>query len=146
MLIDENFNVASQIETNKLGLFNIENLKPANYTFTATLKKKTVKYKLKAWPKNNQDIKDLSITLTKEKQAVETLAFGPEPPRADAGPDQEIGYEKLNTIDGSSSYNPNDIIESYEWYDLSNTINIEDNSKPMFTFITPIEDKIINLC
>ena len=143
MLIDENFNVASQIETDKLGLFNIENLKPANYTFTATLKKKTVKYKLKAWPKNNQDIKDLRITLTKEKQAVETLAFGPEPPRADAGPDQEIGYEKLVTIDGSSSYNPNDIIESYEWYDLSETINIEDNTKPMFTFKTPIEDKII---
>ena len=48
-----------QIETDKLGLFNIENLKPANYTFTATLKKKTVKFKLKAWPKNNQSIKDL---------------------------------------------------------------------------------------
>ena len=34
ILIDENYNAVSEIETNKEGLFKIENLKPANYTLT----------------------------------------------------------------------------------------------------------------
>ena len=31
-----------------------------------------VKFKLKSWPKNNQNIKDIGVTLTKEKQQVNT--------------------------------------------------------------------------
>ena len=74
-----------------------------------------VKFKLKSWPQNNQNIKDIGVTLTKEKQEVKTLTFGPEPPQSNAGEDQELAYEKDVYIDGSQSYNPNNIIQSYEW-------------------------------
>ena len=47
ILIDENYNAVSEIETNKEGLFKIENLKPANYTLTISKKKMLVKFKLK---------------------------------------------------------------------------------------------------
>ena len=53
-----------------------------------------VKFKLKSWPQNNQNIKDIGVTLTKEKQEVKTLTFGPEPPQSNAGEDQELAYEK----------------------------------------------------
>ena len=69
-----------------------------------------VKFKLKSWPKNNQNIKDIGVTLTKEKQQVNTLTFGPEPPRANAGIDQEMAYEKSVFVDGSESYNPNNCL------------------------------------
>ena len=119
------------------GLFKIENLKPANYTLTITKKKMLVKFKLKSWPKNNQNIADIDVTMTKEKQEVITLTFGPEPPIANAGEDQEIAYEKTIYIDGSQSYNPNDIIQSYEWTTLSNNLKIEDPFKPIFNFLGP---------
>ena len=141
ILIDENYNAVSEIETDKEGLFKIENLKPANYTLTISKKKMLVKFKLKSWPKNNQNIADIDVTMTKEKQAVSTLTFGPEPPIANAGEDQESAYEKTIFIDGSQSYNPNNIIESYEWTTLSNNLKIEDPDKPIFNFLGPAIDE-----
>ena len=141
IIIDENYNAVKEIITDKEGLFNIENLKPANYSLTVSQKKKLIKFKLKSWPKNNESIKDLEITLTKEKQAVKTLTFGPEPPQANAGPDQDVAYEKTVTIDGSQSYNPNDIIKSYEWNELSGKLKIQDPTKPVFDFQSPETDQ-----
>ncbi len=100
-----------------------------------------VKFKLKSWPQNNQNIKDIGVTLTKEKQEVKTLTFGPEPPQANAGEDQELAYEKDVYIDGSQSYNPNNIIQSYEWRTLSNNYKIEDPTKSNFSFIAPKIDQ-----
>ena len=100
-----------------------------------------VKFKLKSWPKNNQNIKDIGVTLTKEKQQVNTLTFGPEPPQANAGIDQEMAYEKSVFVDGSESYNPNNIIESYEWKTLSENLTIDNPADPSFTFLSPAVDK-----
>ena len=141
IVVDENYNSVAEIETDKEGLFNIENLKPANYNLTISKKKMLVKFKLKSWPQNNQNIKDIGVTLTKEKQEVKTLTFGPEPPQADAGEDQELAYEKDVYIDGSKSYNPNNIIQSYEWRTLSNNYKIEDPTKSNFSFIAPKIDQ-----
>ena len=141
ILIDENYNAVSEIETNKEGLFKIENLKPANYTLTISKKKMLVKFKLKSWPKNNQNIADIDVTMTKEKQEVSTLTFGPEPPIANAGKDQESAYEKTIFIDGSQSYNPNNIIQSYEWTTLSDNFKIEDPFNPIFNFLGPAIDE-----
>ncbi len=141
IVIDENYNSVAEIETDKEGLFNIENLKPANYNLTISKKKMLVKFKLKSWPQNNQNIKDIGVTLTKEKQEVKTLTFGPEPPQANAGVDQELAYEKDVNIDGSQSYNPNNIIQSYEWRTLSDNYKIEDPAKPNFSFIAPKIDQ-----
>ena len=141
IVIDENYNSVAEIETDKEGLFNIENLKPANYNLTISKKKMLVKFKLKSWPQNNQNIKDIGVTLTKEKQEVKTLTFGPEPPQANTGEDQELAYEKDVYIDGSQSYNPNNIIQSYEWRTLSNNYKIEDPTKPNFSFIAPKIDQ-----
>jgi hypothetical protein len=90
LLFDENYNPVEELETNKEGLFSIEKLKPANYNLTISRKKKLVKFKLKSWPKNNQSIKNIDVTLTKDKQEVKILTFGPEPPQANAGPDQDF--------------------------------------------------------
>ena len=141
ILIDENYNAVEEIETDKEGLFVIEKLKPANYNLTISKKKMLVKFKLKSWPKNNQSIKDIDVTMTKEKQKVRTLPFGIEPPQADAGPDQEMAYEKTVTINGSQSYNPNEVIQSYEWREISNKLNIEDPSTPVFEFLSPKTDQ-----
>jgi hypothetical protein len=110
IVIDQNYNSVAELETDKEGLFTIENLKPADYNLTISKGKMLVKFKLKSWPKNNQNIKDIGVTLTKEKQQVNTLTFGPEPPQANAGIDQEMAYEKSVSVDGSESYNPNNII------------------------------------
>ena len=141
ILFDENFNLVEELETDKEGLFIIEKIKPANYSLTISKKKKIVKFKLKSWPKNNQSIKDIEITMTKEKQDTRTLPFGPEPPQANAGPDQDTGYEKTVTLDGSQSYNPNNIIKSYEWKELSGKLKIQDPTKPMIEFQSPITDQ-----
>ena len=79
--------------------------------------------------------------MTKEKQDTRTLPFGPEPPQANAGPDQDTGYEKTVTLDGSQSYNPNNIIQSYEWKELSGKLKIQDPTKPMIEFQSPITDQ-----
>ena len=141
IVIDENYNSVAELETDKEGLFTIENLKPANYNLTISKRKMLVKFKLKSWPKNNQNIKDIGVTLTKEKQQVNTLTFGPEPPRANAGFDQEMAYEKSVLIDGSESYNPNNIIVSYEWKTLSENLVIDNPTNPGFTFLSPTVDK-----
>ena len=141
ILFDENFNLVEELETDKEGLFIIEKIKPANYSLTISKKKKIVKFKLKSWPKNNQSIKDIEVTMTKEKQDTRTLPFGPEPPQANAGPDQDTGYEKTVTLDGSQSYNPNNIIQSYEWKELSGKLKIQDPTKPMIEFQSPITDQ-----
>jgi len=141
ILIDENYNAVEELETDKEGLFVIEKLKPANYNLTISKKKMLVKFKLKSWPKNNQSIENIDVTMTKEKQEVKTLPFGIEPPQADAGPDQEMAYEKTVTIDGSQSYNPNEVIQSYVWREISNKLDIEDPSKPVFEFLSPKTDQ-----
>ena len=141
IVINEDYNSVAEVETNKEGLFSIENLKPANYNLTISRKKMLVKFKLKSWPKNNQNIKDISVTLTKEKQPVNTLTFGPEPPQANAGPNLEMAYEKNILVDGSQSYNPNNIIISYEWKTLSENLNIESPSNPSFNFISSTFDQ-----
>jgi hypothetical protein len=141
LLFDENYNPVEELETNKEGLFSIEKLKPANYSLTISRKKKLVKFKLKSWPKNNQSIKNIDVTLTKEKQKEKTLTFGPEPPQANAGPDQEFAYEKNVTIDGSKSYNPNSIIQSYEWKEISKKLKVQDPTKPIFDFQSPRTDQ-----
>ena len=141
ILFDENFNLVEELETDKEGLFIIEKIKPANYSLTISKKKKIVKFKLKSWPKNNQSIKDIEVTMKKEKQDTRTLPFGPEPPQANAGPDQDTGYEKTVTLDGSQSYNPNNIIQSYEWKELSGKLKIQDPTKPMIEFQSPITDQ-----
>ena len=141
IVIDENYNSVAELETDKEGLFTIENLKPANYNLTISKRKMLVKFKLKSWPKNNQNIKDIGVTLTKEKQQVNTLTFGPEPPQANAGVDQEMAYEKSVFIDGSESYNPNNIILSYNWKTLSENLVIDDPTNPSFTFLSPAVDK-----
>ena len=141
ILIDENYNSIAEIETDKEGLFRVEDLKPANYSLTISKKKMLVKFKLKSWPKNNQNIADVDVKMTKEKQEVRTLTFGPEPPRADAGEDLESAYEKTIFIDGSQSYNPNNIIQSYEWTTLSDNLKIDDPSKPIFNFLGPAIDQ-----
>ena len=124
-----------------MNFFKIENLKPANYNLTISKKKNLVKFKLKSWPKNNENIKNIDVSLTKEKQDVRTISFGPEPPQADAGQDEEYAYEKTVTIDGSNSYNPNDIIRSYEWRESENKIKIQDPTKPVFQFQSPKIDQ-----
>ncbi|OUW79849.1 MAG: hypothetical protein CBD77_01545 [bacterium TMED217] len=141
ILIDENYNAVEEIETDKEGLFVIENLKPANYNLTISKKKMLIKFKLKSWPKNNQSIKDIDVTLLKEKQDTETLPFGPEPPQANAGPDQEMAYEKTVVVDGTQSYNPDNIIQSYEWIELSDKLTIKDPTKPIFEFLSPKTDQ-----
>jgi len=141
LLFDENYNPVEELETNKEGLFSIEKLKPANYSLTISRKKKLVKFKLKSWPKNNQSIKNIDVTLTKEKQKEKTLTFGPEPPQANAGPDEEFAYEKTVTIDGSKSYNPNSIIQSYEWKEISEKLKVQDPTKPIFDFQSPRTDQ-----
>ena len=70
IVIDQNYNSVAELETDKEGLFTIENLKPADYNLTISKRKMLVKFKLKSWPKNNQNIKDIGVTLTKEKQQV----------------------------------------------------------------------------
>ena len=141
IVIDQNYNSVAELETDKEGLFTIENLKPADYNLTISKRKMLVKFKLKSWPKNNQNIKDIGVTLTKEKQQVNTLTFGPEPPQANAGIDQEMAYEKSVFVDGSESYNPNNIIESYEWKTLSENLTIDNPADPSFTFLSPAVDK-----
>ena len=141
ILFDENYTPVEQLETDKEGLFIIEKLKPINYSLTISKKKKLVKFKFKSWPKNNQNIKNIDVTLTKEKQKEKTLTFGPEPPQANAGPDQDIGYEKTVTLDGSQSYNPNNIIQSYEWKEISGKIKIKDPTKPVIDFQSPRTDQ-----
>ena len=141
ILFDENYNPVEELETNKEGLFSIEKLKPANYNLTISKKKNQVKFKLKSWPKNNHSIKNIDVNLTKEKQETKTLTFGVEPPQANAGPDQEFAYEKTVTIDGSKSYNPNNIIQSYEWKEISEKIKIKDPTKPIFNFQSPRTDQ-----
>jgi serine protease AprX len=55
---------------------------------------------------------------------VETLSNENQPPLADAGPDQKVtdsdndGAE-LVTLDGSASYDPDGIIDTYQWYEDS---------------------------
>ena len=141
ILIDDNYNAVEELETDKEGLFKIENLKPANYNLTISKKKNLVKFKLKSWPKNNESIKDIDVSLTKEKQDVRTISFGPEPPQANAGQDEEYAYEKTITIDGSNSYNPNNIIQSYEWRESDDKIKIQDPTKPVFQFQSPKIDQ-----
>ena len=141
ILFDENFNLVEELETDKEGLFIIEKIKPANYSLTISKKKKIVKFKLKSWPKNNQSIIDIEVTMTQEKQDTRTLPFGPEPPQANAGPDQDTGYEKTVTLDGSQSYNPNNIIQSYEWQELSGKLKIQDPTKSIIDFQSPITDQ-----
>ena len=105
----------------------------------------TIKKNIFPWNKNviknNQSIKDINVTMTKEKQEVTTLTFGIEPPQADAGPDQEMAYEKNVVIEGSQSYNPKDVIQSKEWREISNKLNIEDPTKPVFEFLSPKTDQ-----
>ena len=87
IVIDQNYNSVAELETDKEGLFTIENLKPDNYNLTISKRKMLVKFKLKSWPKNNQNIKDIVITLSREKQQVNTLTFGPGPQHANRGID-----------------------------------------------------------
>ncbi len=58
IVIDQNYNSVAELETDKEGLFTIENLKPADYNLTISKRKMLVKFKLKSWPKNNQNIKE----------------------------------------------------------------------------------------
>ena len=42
-------------------------------------------------------------------------AVGPQPPVADAGPDQSVNVGSTVTFDGSGSYDPDGTISSYDW-------------------------------
>ena len=44
---------------------------------------------------SNESIKDIDVSLTKEKQDVRTISFGPEPPQANADKMKNMHMKKL---------------------------------------------------
>ena len=61
----------------------------------------------------------------------------PYPPIANAGPDQEMAADNLVTLDGSGSYDPDDIAR-YEWQQTDGTpVALRDSDQPAATFIAP---------
>ena len=72
----------AKVATDRKGNFNFSDIKPNNYYLRVTDKKKgDATVMLKAWPKDNQDISDLEVTLSTEKKKSPVVTFGPEPPK-----------------------------------------------------------------
>jgi hypothetical protein len=60
------------------------------------------------------------------------------PPVADAGPDQTVAEGAMVTLDGSSSYDSDDGISSYEWIQISGTpVNLFYPSSAVASFVAP---------
>ncbi|MDH3850300.1 MAG: PKD domain-containing protein, partial [Deltaproteobacteria bacterium] len=62
---------------------------------------------------------ELTVTDTGSLKATDTTTVNVtgdnDPPVADAGPDQNVDEETTVTLDGSNSFDPDDVIESYRW-------------------------------
>ena len=72
-----------------------------------------------------------------DKEHPDAGASLPYPPIADAGPDQETAADNLVTLDGSGSYDPDDIAR-YEWQQTDGTpVALRDSDQPAATFIAP---------
>ena len=72
-----------------------------------------------------------------DKEHPDAGASLPYPPIADAGPDQETATDNLVILDGSGSYDPDDIAR-YEWQQTDGTpVALRDSDQPAATFIAP---------
>jgi hypothetical protein len=61
-----------------------------------------------------------------------------DPPRADAGPDQNVDEETTVTLDGSNSFDRDDGIESYRWKQISGpSVSLSDPEAVQPTFEAP---------
>ena len=65
-------------------------------------------------------------------------------PNADAGPDREVGFSELVTLDGTGSSDPDGTIESYQWSQISGTaVSLSTPDQPTTTLTSPAEDNIL---
>ena len=71
--------------------------------------------------------------------------LGSEPPAADAGADQVVGYAQIVTLDGSGSSDPDGTIESYSWLQISGSeVSLSAPNEVLTTFATSnFEDILI---
>ena len=66
------------------------------------------------------------------------VSFVNEPPKADAGPDQNVDEETTVTLDGSNSLDPDDGIKSYRWKQIAGeSVSLSDPEAVQPTFLAP---------
>jgi hypothetical protein len=66
------------------------------------------------------------------------VRFVNDPPRADAGPDQNVDEETTVTLDGSNSSDPDDGIKSHRWRQVDGpSVSLSDPQAVQPTFTTP---------
>jgi hypothetical protein len=66
------------------------------------------------------------------------VTFVNDPPRADAGPDQDVDEETTVTLNGSNSSDPDDGIRSYLWKQIAGpSVSLSDPEAKKPTFSTP---------
>jgi hypothetical protein len=66
------------------------------------------------------------------------VRFVNDPPTADAGPNQDVDEETTVTLDGSSSFDPDDGIESYRWEQVVGpSVSLSNPEAVQPTFLAP---------
>ncbi|MGB6380541.1 MAG: PKD domain-containing protein [Syntrophobacteria bacterium] len=61
-----------------------------------------------------------------------------DPPRADAGPDQNVDEETTVTLNGSNSFDPDDGIASYQWIQIAGpSVSLSNPQAVQSTFLAP---------
>ena len=85
---------------------------------------------------------ELTVTDTGSLKATDTTTVNVtgdnDPPVADAGPDQNVDEETTVTLDGSNSFDPDDVIESYRWKQVAGpSASLADPEAVQPTFLTP---------
>ena len=83
----------------------------------------------------------LEVTDDAAKKDTDTveISWQNEPPLAEAGSDQEVFEGDSVTLVGSGSSDPDDLIASYQWEQLSGPdVNILDTTSPDATFVAPM--------
>ena len=61
-----------------------------------------------------------------------------DPPRADAGPDQNVDEETTVTLNGSNSFDPDDDIASYQWIQIAGpSVSLSNPQAVQSTFLAP---------
>ncbi len=61
-----------------------------------------------------------------------------DPPRADAGPNQNVDEETIVTLDGSNSFDPDDGINSHQWKQIAGpSVSLSNPQAVQSTFLAP---------
>jgi hypothetical protein len=79
-----------------------------------------------------------NLNFTSTDSTVVNVTGENDPPRADAGPDQNVDEETTVTLDGSNSFDPDDGIKSYRWKQIAGpSVSLSDPEAVKPTFLAP---------